>query len=224
MAGGLGVASRGSPSVGRRRPCGRGSRPGTTGPRSVRVTYHHGAVRHRHRLVGLLDPRLDLLEHLVDQRRRARRTRRRRTRSRPRGRRSCRGRRGRAARPRSSTAPVGRSHVWGLVGATGWARAVERPRSWRTAVRPQPSPVPCRRHARVDRPGPVHRRRAVRRPLPRRVRAARGRHRLRGARPVAAQRPGRLRLAWPGSRSAHVQRSIHAAEACPGECIFIEME
>ena len=40
----------------------------------------------------------------------------------------------------------------------------------------------------------------------------------------AAQRPGRLRLAGPGAGAAACQQVIHAAEACPGECIFIEID
>ena len=45
------------------------------------------------------------------------------------------------------------------------------------------------------------------------------------ARPdCAAQRPGRLRVAGAGSAVRNVQSVIHAAEACPGECIFIEID
>ena len=44
----------------------------------------------------------------------------------------------------------------------------------------------------------------------------------RGRRP--AQRPRRLGLAGPGARRARSSDAIHAAEACPGECIFIEID
>ena len=57
------------------------------------------AVEHRHRDVGLLHARLDLLEQRLGELGVLPRTTRRSTRSRPRGRRSCPGRRGRAATP-----------------------------------------------------------------------------------------------------------------------------
>ena len=105
----------------------------------------------------------------------------------------------------SSTAPVGRSHVCGLVGATGGSGRdvvsvmARRHGSWAGTVRGL--------HARVDRPGPVHRRRPVRRPLPRRVHPARGRHRLRHRGRRAAERPGRLGLAGAGAGAPGASRS-----------------
>ena len=109
----------------------------------------------------------------------------------------------------SSTSPVGRCHVWDLVGATGCS-AHGGSRSRQSAAGEHGT---CRAryacsadHARVDRPRPVHRRRSVRRPLPRRVRAARGRHRLRRRGGAPLNDPGGSG-AWRGSRCAGVQRA-----------------
>ena len=41
---------------------------------------------------------------------------------------------------------------------------------------------------------------------------------------LPAQRPRRLRLAGPCPASRPCSDVIHAAEACPGECIFIEID
>ena len=40
----------------------------------------------------------------------------------------------------------------------------------------------------------------------------------------AAQRSRVAPARWRGSRCAGVRTAIHAAEACPGECIFIEID
>ena len=201
---GLGVAVEHDGSRSPPRACARGSTPGRSDPRSVRVAYHHGpwrtgtdssvsctrdlissnSVSTSSRVVVEERDGVGVLGLQVGQRVRVlaveqpRRT---------------------GPRPGPSGGPT----------CAAWpARSAPAGSRWdcRSCRAERTPPHTCRyrslRHARLDRSGPLHRRRPLRRPLPGRVHAARGRHRLRPGGRVAAQRPRRLRLTRAGRRFA----------------------